>query len=104
MSPSPEEIERSWFQTGQAALTDGDERFAEDDFDGACRRFLVAAYCFARAWCASSRGPGVRHEYQSAFCYAVYAAQPLLPDRPGGPGGDHSHSSSTRSGSPCPRR
>ncbi len=91
------ELERSWYQRGQSALAECDDRIAEDDFDGACRRFLVAAYCFAQAWCSSNRRPGVRQEYRSAYCYALFAAQPLVPDASGS---DQSHSSSTRSGSP----
>ncbi len=96
MSSNCADLERVWFQTGQSVLADGDDRLAEDDFDGACRRFLIAAYCFARAGCSTDR-PGDRHEYRSAFRYALYAAEPLLAS----PGGcDQSHSSRTRSGSP----
>ncbi len=110
-----------WFHAGQTVLADGDGCLSVDDFDGACRRFLLAAYCFARAWCAgNASGPG--REYRSAYRYALYAAQPLLPDTdPLDPSpseleppdqrswgerrrSDHrsseSHSSSSRTGSP----
>ncbi len=96
------EIEQFWFRSGQAALADGDDHLADDDFDGACLRFLLAAYCFDQAWCSSIRPPGGRHEYRSAFHYALYAAGPLLPDPNGHDESrpDQSHASRTASGSP----
>ncbi len=71
MSPSSAEVERRWLQAGQSALAEGD-RLAEDDFDGACRRFLIAAYCFARAWCPS-RWP--RRSSRVPVCVSLGAAR-----------------------------
>lgn len=88
-------FERSWVRAGHSILAEGDECLAADDLEGACRRFLVAAYCFARAWRASDGVTARRDDYRSAFHYAVYAAEPLLPD---GDWSGQSHSSSTSSG------
>jgi len=34
---------------GRATLADADDHLSDDDFDGACRRYLLAAWCFGRA-------------------------------------------------------
>lgn len=86
--------ERDWSQAGDALLDKGDGRIADDDFDTACRCYLVAAWCFAQAW-RSSRAPfAARKRYRTDYRFALLATEPLLAGQ--------SHWSSSRVGSSWP--
>lgn len=89
-----EAVAEGWYDAGEALTADGDVCLARDDFDGACRRYLVAAWCFARA--AASAGIETSDPYRASYRYAVRAASPLLPVDPSA----GSHSSSSVAGSP----
>lgn len=89
-----EVVADGWYDAGDALTADGDDCLARDDFDGACRRYLVAAWCFARA--ATSSGTETCDPYRASYRYAVRAASPLLPIDPSA----GSHSSSSVTGSP----
>lgn len=84
-----------WHAAGEALTRDGDARLAEDDFEGACRHYLVAAWCFGRAAVAARDSDGDRHVSWASYRYALEAAAPLVPDGP--PAGSHSSRSVTGS-------
>lgn len=90
----PAGAERDWSQAGDALLDKGDDRIADDDFDTACRCYLVAAWCFVQAWRSSHAPLVARKRYQSDYRFALLATEPLL--------GGQSHWSSSRVGSSRP--
>ncbi len=86
-------VAEGWYDAGQTLTAEGDDCLARDDFDGACRRYLVAAWCFARA--ATSAGTETSDPYRASYRYAVRAAGPLLSIDPSA--GSHSSNSVTGS-------
>lgn len=72
-----------WADAGRAALVEADICLCDDDFDGACRRYLLAAWCFGLAATSTRSSADTRRHDLSAYRNAWRAAQPLLPD--GGP-------------------
>lgn len=73
------EERRAWVDAGRAALADADDHLWDDDFDGACRRYLLAAWCFGRAAGCAGVSPECRRDDRAAYRDAWQAARPLLP-------------------------
>lgn len=84
-----------WSTAGEELTELGDRRLGEDDFDGSCRCFLVAAWCFAQAAAREPCGEEGRRLAGASFDYALGAGTALLPLE--AESGNQTSSSATRS-------
>ena len=77
--PVPRPADLDWLDAGDSLAVLGDLRLAEDDFDGSCRCYLVAAWCFAEA---SRCGQDADGTARASYHYALSAGCGLLPLTP----------------------